>query len=108
VPRALPNAERTIVSRSRYAETLLALALKKREDLAAGVPEHNAGWLSNDALRDLVGSSRDADANLPYLHPFRLKRLFETANVRGLASLFERDRGMLRLGVNDFEIVVRE
>lgn len=106
-PQAIRSSERTIVSRSRYAETLLALAMKKRDDLAAGVPDHNAGWLSNDDLKNLVGA-RDADENLPYLHPFRLKRLFEAANVRGLSALFERERGALRLALNDFEIVLRD
>jgi hypothetical protein len=106
-PHAIRSSKRTIVSRSRYAETLLALAMKKRDDLAAGVPEHNAGWLTNDELKNLVGA-RNADENLPYLHPFRLKRLFEAANVRGLSALFERERGALRLALNDFEVVIRE
>lgn len=105
---AIRGAERTIVSRSRYAETLLALALKKRDDLAAGVPEHNAGWLTNDALIGKVGSLPGADGNLPYLHPYRLKRLFEAANVRGLGLLFQRENGSLRLGLSDFEVIVRE
>lgn len=107
-PHAIKASERTIVSRSRYAETLLALAIKKRDDLAAGVPERNAGWLTNEALRGLVGSAREADDNLPYLHPFRLKRLFEAANIRGLSTLFEREKGSLRLGLTDFEVVVRD
>jgi FHA domain-containing protein len=106
--QAIRAAERTIVSRSRYAETLLALAIKKRDDLVAGVPEHKAGWLTNDALLGLVGSPPGADGNLPYLHPFRLKRLFEAANVRSLSVLFQRENGALRLGMNDFEVIVRE
>lgn len=100
------NRERTVVSRSRYAQTLLTLALRKSQDLKQGVPRHNAGWLSNDELRGLLGCRPGRDDNLPYLHPFRLKRLFEGANVRGLAQLFERDQGLLRLGLNDFEVVV--
>lgn len=98
--------ERIVVSRARCASTLLALAEKKQRDLREGVPERCAGWVTNDELRALLGCRPDRDENLPYLHPFRLRRMFEAANIRGLAQLFERDQGSIRLGVSDFKITI--
>lgn len=96
--------KRTIVSRSRYATTLLVLAEKKLKDLEEGLPERNAGWVTNDELRSLLGCRAGEDENLPYLHPFRLKKLFEAANVRHVEPLFQREHGSLRLGVPRIEI----
>jgi hypothetical protein len=101
------GTRRAVVSRSRYATTLLVLAEKKQSDLDQGLPERHAGWVTNDELRSLLGCRLGEDENLPYLHPCRIKKLFEAANVRELNALFERDHGSLRLGVPRFEIAIR-
>lgn len=94
------GAERRLEPRAHHG-LLLTLVRRWAQDLAAGVPPLDAGWMSMDELaRELPASERLAAWGRINLHVYKARRELAELGVESAGTLIERRRGqeLLRFG----------
>ncbi len=88
-----------------YWYTLLTMARRRRQDVACGICEADAGWMD---VEELVGQLKSSIDTINH-HVLRARRALSQARVHGYTRIVERRRSpsRIRLGSGKIDIVVQ-